>query len=571
MGMATITTTTVTTLAELKAAATSKVSIVYDAALWTWTAGDYSGKADDVNVAKGDGQPLTAGAWVRQSVASVTFAQPASGATTRRASIKIAEGVSIADFGASPALADNSAAIQRAIDSGAGQVYIPVGTFSVRPQAHSGLPGTFGDNSVCIKPRSGLTLYGPGILKLGNGAGGPSGAVIGNWDGMEIEDVSIEVCIDGNAASASGQMSGVVLVNAANCCVKSKWVRSLSFNGVQFARASNRCTVESVAVSAIGYIGIQFQKARAAKVIGNKLVDVSDNAIDLECDGSNQYQNVIIGNSGKGCSTFVFLESGGNTIISSNDCEDIAEAGIWLNRINTSSENNIITNNRFTKGSRAGAKGAVYCNNACGKSLIEGNFIVGFDAGMTFEGAAGYLFVDGNYFSNIGRTLYRVTKSPNALVKSLIRNTVYEGPLGGSAGNERFPFTASPMSNPSNVPNRQFHTRVESFWNLDAGGPRAASPDEEYRTGLIDTLRQNPAWGNAYSVYDGTETLIFEEGPALTVGRYVLINGTTYKVHSNPSSGVFAIRNGSGAAGNFTSNTNGAHPFIEYWPEWQLD
>ncbi|MEP9403354.1 hypothetical protein [Sphingomonas sp. VNH70] len=74
--MATITTTTVTTLAELKAAATSKVSIVYVGVLWTWTAGDYTGKADDVNVVKSDAQSLTAGAWVRQTSHSISYQEP---------------------------------------------------------------------------------------------------------------------------------------------------------------------------------------------------------------------------------------------------------------------------------------------------------------------------------------------------------------------------------------------------------------------------------------------------------------------------------------------------------------
>lgn len=79
--MATITTTTVTTLAELKASPTSQISIVYDAALWTWTAGDYSTREEDPAIAKSDSNPLATGAWIRQGAESVAFL-PRDGSTS---------------------------------------------------------------------------------------------------------------------------------------------------------------------------------------------------------------------------------------------------------------------------------------------------------------------------------------------------------------------------------------------------------------------------------------------------------------------------------------------------------
>lgn len=54
-----------TNLAALKAAAITDKTSLYDGSLWTWTTGDYTGKADDSTIVKSDSQPLTVGAWVR--------------------------------------------------------------------------------------------------------------------------------------------------------------------------------------------------------------------------------------------------------------------------------------------------------------------------------------------------------------------------------------------------------------------------------------------------------------------------------------------------------------------------
>lgn len=54
------------TLAALKAAAVTDKTSLYDGSLWTWTLGNYMGRADDVNIVKAGGEFLFTGAWVRQ-------------------------------------------------------------------------------------------------------------------------------------------------------------------------------------------------------------------------------------------------------------------------------------------------------------------------------------------------------------------------------------------------------------------------------------------------------------------------------------------------------------------------
>ena len=564
---------TYTTLAGLRAAAVSNASYIFappsgsdgGAAAGTFlyqTAGaPYTD--DNTNIIKLDAVPLTTGALVRQTATGVNF-------DGRSVNAKLLENVSITDarFGASTGKADNSASIQAAFDA-AQRVYIPEGIFLVKPQAHTGLPGTFGDNSVCLNPHSNLEIYGPGTLKLANGAGGPSGAVIGNWDGATISNVRIQCQVDGNSASATGSMSGIVLVNGVNCLVHDGIVQNCSFNGVQYAKSSSSCTVSGMLLTNMGYIGIQFQQADAAKVLFNKLISCVDNAIDLEANNGTQTRNVIMGNTSKGCATGVFLESGGDAIVTGNVTQDTNEAGVWLNRINNGAENCIIANNILRKGSGTGNRGGVYLNNVCGKSIIHDNLLDGFARAIICEGATNYLQIHNNYFKNISELLISATRQGSALLKSHAYNLHYEGPLSGPAGKERFPYSYSPSTNPANFPDRDFNVMVDSFWNLDAGGRRATTSEDEYRSGVSGNLAANSAWSNAYSIFSGGETLIYITGPALTVANYILVNGVVYQVYGTGASGEFKVRSAAGAAGDYTGALNSNFPFVEYWTEWQ--
>lgn len=82
-------------LADLKAAATSDRTSLYDGSLWTWTLGDYTGKADDRVVVEANSTALTVGAWVRRtssspSVSVKDFGARGDGATNDTAAINAA-------------------------------------------------------------------------------------------------------------------------------------------------------------------------------------------------------------------------------------------------------------------------------------------------------------------------------------------------------------------------------------------------------------------------------------------------------------------------------------------------
>lgn len=73
------------TLTDLKAAAITDLTSLYDGSLWTWTPGNFMGRADDVNIVKADGVFLFDGAWVRQLADQVylrNFGADPTGATS---------------------------------------------------------------------------------------------------------------------------------------------------------------------------------------------------------------------------------------------------------------------------------------------------------------------------------------------------------------------------------------------------------------------------------------------------------------------------------------------------------
>lgn len=124
-----IQTHTATNLADIKAAPTNEISVVYDRSLWTWTLGNYTGQADDVDIVKADSTALSVGAWIRQSLGGSTFKAAYPTSVRRSAEAKAQDFVSIKDFGAKGAPYDDTVAIQAALDSGAGVIYFPAGEY----------------------------------------------------------------------------------------------------------------------------------------------------------------------------------------------------------------------------------------------------------------------------------------------------------------------------------------------------------------------------------------------------------------------------------------------------------
>lgn len=170
----TIQTLTATSLTDIKAASTNNVSLVYDRSLWTWTAGNYTGQADDVNIIKADGTALSVGAWVRQRANGIALTL-GSGAPLVDAETAVrARAVNMRDEGAVlDGTTDDSAAFVRALARGR-EIVIPgrmyINTEITLPDRVK-LTGFGSQRSVIvIGPNGYLKMEGPGFADPANAA-----------------------------------------------------------------------------------------------------------------------------------------------------------------------------------------------------------------------------------------------------------------------------------------------------------------------------------------------------------------------------------------------------------------
>ncbi len=216
------------TLAQLKAAPTTNGTMIaaYDASgsTMTWTLGNFTALSAQrpQDYVQGDGIPLTTGAWVRQNADSTVFAQTSTGAVPRPTGGKVAEQVSITDFGASTSLADNTLAIQAAIDAvaaaGGGAVEVPLGKFDFA-------------TAINLKERVRLTGKGYGSRLHSTNTTRLDGVrAFGPSTGNRMAGVAIDNLRLTSTFAANGEVggNGISTGNA----IAFKWVRDSTVNDV---------------------------------------------------------------------------------------------------------------------------------------------------------------------------------------------------------------------------------------------------------------------------------------------------------------------------------------------------
>lgn len=177
---------TYTSLAALKAAPQSNRSyILADGAnspvTYAYVAGDFTGRADDVNVVKLDAVPLTTGALVRQAADAIAFKAPKPKTLTRSTANRLAETPSTGDYDTryAPLGFDNGPGIQAAIDDYAGYasnvgqtVYMPTGLFRtdtpINPSDNASLIGQGPRSTIFYREQDRTdkaAIYQPGIQR----------------------------------------------------------------------------------------------------------------------------------------------------------------------------------------------------------------------------------------------------------------------------------------------------------------------------------------------------------------------------------------------------------------------
>lgn len=239
-----VATRTATSIADLKSLAISLVCVLYDRTNFTWTSGNFTGQADDINVVKADSTPLSTGAWVRQGASAVTAKLPTASATTRVLQQKIQETVSAQDFGATGnGVTDDRSAIQAALDyvgaSGGGTVVLPIANNQYLIKGGLKLP-------------SFTTLSGPAAARYPYNA---KSVLIADFDDANQWIIEPATLVSGAPVAYNSMINGAFPSRATyNCAVTNLTVTSKGpkpYGGIRMHGAPG-CMVRDVAISEVG-------------------------------------------------------------------------------------------------------------------------------------------------------------------------------------------------------------------------------------------------------------------------------------------------------------------------------
>ncbi|WP_263262455.1 M10 family metallopeptidase C-terminal domain-containing protein [Pseudomonas sp. RIT-PI-S] len=223
----------------------------------------------------------------------------------------------IRDYGAKGNGADDTAAIQKAIDAaaaaGGGKVYVPSGTWVVSDGDGSG-------NALALK--SNVTLSGDGAgattLKLADGATASTHSLLGVAAGATVQDASVSnLTLDGNQAHASGQINGWSQVGAGtvtNLVIDGVTATHFSGSGFDLTDPAVNLTVRNSTASGNTLDGFSLGGSLpAATFQDNRGVDNGRNGINVNLGGEalTLTDNVASGNGADGI--YVHNESGVDT------------------------------------------------------------------------------------------------------------------------------------------------------------------------------------------------------------------------------------------------------------------
>lgn len=426
-------------LVDLKGAAITDKTSLYDGSLWTWTPGDFTGQADDTSIVKADSTPLSEGAWVRQQAEAVTYTAPVANTRPIPAAVKLNDTVSLSSFRYASDPADDWApTIQRGVnalsDQGGGTLLLPPGVFLVKPRLSSNGLGV-----TAVEMKSGVYLQGASktgtIIRLADNQIGVGTYLriissLGTITDTGISNLTIDGNRDGQGIwKEQGNGGNIVLGTVFDCSISD--VISINGNGqgIQVAavaplvsqRVSIRnCTVKGMSGSTLNAdgsvnqlyngngIGIQVSRAGSVNISNNMVTNCRDNGIDTFSDNLINDpiggSHIIAGNNISLCRTGIFPETPAAVLVTGNYIVDCVEGGIFANRINGAPQTVRITNN-MVGNVPVGIRVTGDCLPASGVSII-GNTIYsitapsGFGVQLGLPGAnVSYINVSGNTFA----------------------------------------------------------------------------------------------------------------------------------------------------------------------------
>ena len=359
------------------------------------------------------------------AIASTACGQAArsSGAGTVRAFGARGDGVS-----------DDAPAIQRAIDAaaqvGGGVVTLDPGTYLLRYR-----PSDDGDGGSALTLRSGVTLEGTDrarcILKLADAQLGPGSyariiASKGEISRAVLRGFTIDGSRQGQGQFRDGFGGAAVLLGWKGRCVDVT-VENLTVHDAVGQGIMLQGSIESVSrnlriannlVERTSFIGIQCSQFDGVEIVGNRINDCYDNAIDVYGDDTAGHSTVatshratITDNQIRGCSIGVFLETVADCVAALNVIADCRTAGVRVNRIHGEPRNLTIERNTIS-----GTPIGVAMGGDTGGVVIRDNAIRGFTkAGIEFSYNVSRVTATANRFVPATRTTPIVLGQPTTL------------------------------------------------------------------------------------------------------------------------------------------------------------
>ena len=329
---------------------------------------------------------------------------------------------------------DDAPAIQRAIDAaaqaGGGVVTLDPGTYLLRYR-----PSDDGDGGSALTLRSGVTLEGTDrarcILKLADAQLGPGSyariiASKGEISRAVLRGFTIDGSRQGQGQFRDGFGGAAVLLGWKGRCVDVT-VENLTVHDAVGQGIMLQGSIESVSrnlriannlVERTSFIGIQCSQFDGVKIVGNRINDCYDNAIDVYGDDTAGHSTVatshratITDNQIRGCSIGVFLETVADCVAARNVIADCRTAGVRVNRIHGEPRNLTIERNTIS-----GTPIGVAMGGDTGGVIIRDNAIRGFTkAGIEFSYNVSRVTATANRFVPATRTTPIVLGQPTTL------------------------------------------------------------------------------------------------------------------------------------------------------------
>jgi len=329
---------------------------------------------------------------------------------------------------------DDAPAIQRAIDAaaqaGGGVVTLDPGTYLLRYR-----PSDDGDGGSALTLRSGVTLEGTDrarcILKLADAQLGPGSyariiASKGEISRAVLRGFTIDGSRQGQGQFRDGFGGAAVLLGWKGRCldvtVENLTVHDAVGQGIMLQGSiesvSRNLRIANNLVERTSFIGIQCSQFDGVEIVGNRINDCYDNAIDVYGDDTAGHSTVatshratITDNQIRGCSIGVFLETVADCIAARNVIADCRIAGVRVNRIHGEPRNLTIERNTIS-----GTPIGVAMGGDTGGVVIRDNAIRGFTkAGIEFSYNVSRVTATANRFVPATRTTPIVLGQPTTL------------------------------------------------------------------------------------------------------------------------------------------------------------